>query len=131
MLDRVYSPIKWALRKARNVQAIERFRCLILDDVTGMSSAVPKFVTVNLKDIESYGLDADTEVTLETLKSMGKLKATGADRNLPLKVLGEGDISVSLNFKAAAFSASALAKVCCMHIARQVQSYTVCHQYRH
>mmetsp|Transcript_50120 Transcript_50120/g.95736 ORF Transcript_50120/g.95736 Transcript_50120/m.95736 type:complete len:228 (-) Transcript_50120:254-937(-) len=77
----------------------------------GMSSAVPKFVTVNLKDIESYGLDADTEVTLETLKSMGKLKATGADRNLPLKVLGEGDISVSLNFKAAAFSASALAKI--------------------
>mmetsp|Transcript_10015 Transcript_10015/g.13628 ORF Transcript_10015/g.13628 Transcript_10015/m.13628 type:complete len:229 (-) Transcript_10015:135-821(-) len=77
----------------------------------GMSAGQQKFVTVNLKDIVKFGLDANTEVSLDSLKAMGKLSPTGYSRDLPLKVLGEGELGVALTFKAAAFSASAVSKI--------------------
>mmetsp|Transcript_18532 Transcript_18532/g.40559 ORF Transcript_18532/g.40559 Transcript_18532/m.40559 type:complete len:218 (-) Transcript_18532:138-791(-) len=75
----------------------------------GMSAGKLKFVTVNLKDLA--GLEADSEVSLESLKAMGMFKADGAQRKLPLKVLGEGELSSPLKIKAASFSASAVEKI--------------------
>jgi large subunit ribosomal protein L15 len=77
----------------------------------GMASAVPKFITINLRNIESFNLAEGTEVSLETLKTLGKLKPTGAEAKLPLKILGDGELAVSLKFAAAAFSESAKAKI--------------------
>eukprot|EP00976_Prorocentrum_cordatum_P025381 515603-Prorocentrum_minimum.AAC.1 len=73
----------------------------------GMPSGKQKFVTVNLADLA--GLEG--EVSLDSLKAMGKLKADGFQRDLPLKVLGEGELSAPLKIKAAAFSASAVEKI--------------------
>ncbi|MFN6340279.1 MAG: 50S ribosomal protein L15 [Cyanobacteriota bacterium] len=53
------------------------------------------------------GLKPGTEVNLDTLIKEGVL--TGAKS--PLKVLGGGDLSVKLTVRAAAFSASARAKI--------------------
>jgi len=39
------------------------------------------------------------------------VNASGKERNLPLKVLGDGDVSMPLKIKAAAFSASAREKL--------------------
>lgn len=75
----------------------------------GMSSGKQQYVTVNVKDLA--GLDADSEVSLESLKASGKLKATGFQRDLPLKILGEGEIGVALKITASAVSASALEKI--------------------
>lgn len=80
----------------------------------GMGAGRPKFVTVNVGDLEAAvqakKLDAGAEITIETLKSAGVIKATGYYRNLPLKVLGEGEVS-GLKVKAAAFSQSAMEKL--------------------
>jgi len=72
----------------------------------GMSSGVPKFITVNLGDLEGF----EGEVSLETLKAAGIITVPKS-KPLPLKVLGDGEISASLSFKAAAFSASAVSKI--------------------
>jgi len=81
----------------------------------GMSAGRPKFVTVNVGDLSAAvaakKLDAGAEITIDALKSAGVIKATGYYRNLPLKVLGEGDVSEGLKVKASAFSASALEKL--------------------
>jgi large subunit ribosomal protein L15 len=80
----------------------------------GMGAGKPKFVTVNVGDLEAAvqakKLDASAEITIEALKSAGVIKATGYYRNLPLKVLGEGEVS-GLKVKAAAFSQSAVEKL--------------------
>ncbi|CAA7049775.1 unnamed protein product [Microthlaspi erraticum] len=77
----------------------------------GMRSGLPKYVPVNIKDIETAGFEDGDEVSLETLKQKGLINPSGRERKLPLKILGTGEISVKLNFKARAFSTAAKEKL--------------------
>ncbi|ESQ32897.1 hypothetical protein EUTSA_v10004759mg [Eutrema salsugineum] len=77
----------------------------------GMRSGLPKYVPVNLKDIETAGFEDGDEVSLETLKQKGLINPSGRERKLPLKILGTGELSVKLSFKARAFSTSAKEKL--------------------
>eukprot|EP00227_Mantoniella_beaufortii_P022030 CAMPEP_0197575638 /NCGR_PEP_ID=MMETSP1326-20131121/972_1 /TAXON_ID=1155430 /ORGANISM="Genus nov. species nov., Strain RCC2288" /LENGTH=240 /DNA_ID=CAMNT_0043138447 /DNA_START=56 /DNA_END=778 /DNA_ORIENTATION=+ len=81
----------------------------------GMGAGLPKFVTINVDVIAdalaTSTLSADSEVTLEALKSAGIIKAQGFYRNLPLKVLGNGELPAGVKITAMAFSASAQAKI--------------------
>ena len=52
-------------------------------------------------------LEADSEVNIDTLLAAGILTSNDG----PLKVLGDGELNISLNVKAAAFTASAKAKI--------------------
>lgn len=52
-------------------------------------------------------LDANTEVTMQSLLSAGILTADDG----PLKILGDGDLTVALNVKAAAFTRGAVTKI--------------------
>ena len=52
-------------------------------------------------------LDANTEVTLDVLLEKGWV----SKGNGPLKVLGDGDLNVPLQIKAAAFTAGAKSKI--------------------
>jgi large subunit ribosomal protein L15 len=63
------------------------------------------YTIINLKNLAD--LAANTEVTLSSLLEAGILTTDDG----PLKVLGSGDVSVPLNVKAAAFTASARAKI--------------------
>jgi large subunit ribosomal protein L15 len=63
------------------------------------------YTTINVEKFAS--LNANTEVTLESLKSAGILTATKG----PLKVLGNGELGVALKVKAAAFTESARSKI--------------------
>jgi len=63
------------------------------------------FTTINVGDLAD--LAANTEVTLKSLLDAGILTAS----NGPLKILGDGEISVALQVKAAAFTQSARAKI--------------------
>jgi len=53
------------------------------------------------------GLAANSEVTPDSLRAAGIVKSA----RLPVKILGEGEISVALNVSADRFSASARAKI--------------------
>lgn len=64
-----------------------------------------KYTTINVEKLAS--LPPNSEVTLTSLKEAGILTA-GRD---PLKVLGDGELSVPLNVKAAAFTATARSKI--------------------
>lgn len=64
------------------------------------------YTIVNLSDLAD--LPANTEVTLESLLEAGIVTSS---RNGSLKVLGGGDLNVPLNVKAAAFTATARAKI--------------------
>ncbi|MBD2314218.1 50S ribosomal protein L15 [Desertifilum sp. FACHB-1129] len=64
-----------------------------------------RYTTINVGQLAS--LPANTEVTLVSLLEAGIL--TG--ENGPLKILGDGDLSVALNVKAAKFSATARQKI--------------------
>ncbi|GLT91812.1 hypothetical protein SLE2022_096840 [Rubroshorea leprosula] len=77
----------------------------------GMHAGLPKYVPVNLKDIETAGFQEGDEVSLETLKEKGLINPSGRERKLPLKILGDGELSVKLNIKAQAFSSSAREKL--------------------
>ncbi len=61
---------------------------------------------VNVKELEARCAAGDT-VTVETLAGAGVVR----DGKLPLKVLGEGDLTKKLTVTAAKFSASAKAKI--------------------
>lgn len=74
----------------------------------GMSAGVPKFVTVNVSQLEAE-CEAGSEVDIASLERL--VGATGARTKLPLKVLGDGEIGKALTVKAASFSASAKAKI--------------------
>ncbi len=63
------------------------------------------YTTVNVESLSS--LAANTEVTLTSLMESGI--ATTDDG--PLKILGNGELSVALNVKAAAFTKSAIQKI--------------------
>lgn len=77
----------------------------------GMGAGLPKFVSVNLDAIASLGLEEGAEVSLEVLKDFGLINPTGRDRRLPLKVLGDGELTTKVTIRAAAFSASAKEKL--------------------
>ncbi|KAL1189676.1 Large ribosomal subunit protein uL15c [Cardamine amara subsp. amara] len=77
----------------------------------GMRSGLPKYIPVNLKDVETAGFEEGDEVSLETLKQKGLINPSGRERKLPLKILGTGELSVKLNFKARAFSTQAKEKL--------------------
>lgn len=74
----------------------------------GMSAGVAKFVTVNVSQLNSE-CEAGAEVDLASLERL--VGSTGARAKLPLKVLGDGEISKALTVRAASFSASAKAKI--------------------
>jgi large subunit ribosomal protein L15 len=61
---------------------------------------------VNLADLEAR-FDAGAEVTPDTLREKGLAKRKG----VPVKVLGQGDLSKSLTIRAHGFSASAREKI--------------------
>ncbi|KAJ8646647.1 hypothetical protein MRB53_008395 [Persea americana] len=77
----------------------------------GMHKGLPKFVVVNLQKIEDAGFQEGDEVSLETLKNKRLINPSGRERRLPLKILGDGELTVKLNVKAHAFSASAKEKL--------------------
>jgi large subunit ribosomal protein L15 len=64
-----------------------------------------QYTIINVKSLAD--LAAGTEVSLESLLEAGILTTNDG----PLKVLGDGDLSVALNVKAAAFTQSAKAKI--------------------
>ncbi|KAG9160231.1 hypothetical protein Leryth_026508 [Lithospermum erythrorhizon] len=51
----------------------------------GMKAGLPKYVPVNLKDIEAAGFKEGEEVSLESLKKKGIINPSGRERRLPLK----------------------------------------------
>ena len=63
------------------------------------------FTIVNVEALNS--LDANSEVTLDSLLSNGTLTTNDG----PLKILGNGELNVALNVKAAAFTKSAVKKI--------------------
>ncbi|KMT08312.1 hypothetical protein BVRB_6g141790 [Beta vulgaris subsp. vulgaris] len=77
----------------------------------GMRAGLPKYVPVNLRDIEVAGFKEGEEVSLESLKAKGIINPSGRERRLPLKILAEGEISTKLQIKARAFSESAKEKL--------------------
>ncbi|WOH07701.1 hypothetical protein DCAR_0727134 [Daucus carota subsp. sativus] len=77
----------------------------------GMRAGIPKYLPVNLKHIAAAGFQEGEEVSLKSLKSKGLINPSGRERRLPLKILGDGELTVKLNFKARAFSAAAKEKL--------------------
>jgi large subunit ribosomal protein L15 len=65
-----------------------------------------EYHVVNVKAIEAVASAGD-EVTAETLAAAGIIR----DAKLPLKILGEGEITKKVTVSAAKFSASARAKI--------------------
>ncbi len=64
-----------------------------------------QYTTVNVRSLSE--LPAGTEVTLGTLMDAGIVTTNDG----PLKILGDGELSVALNVTAAAFTESARAKI--------------------
>lgn len=64
-----------------------------------------QYTIINLKSLSS--LAAGAEVNLESLLEAGILTTNDG----PLKVLGDGELTVALNVKAAAFTQSAKSKI--------------------
>lgn len=64
-----------------------------------------QYTTINLKNLAD--LPPSTEVTLESLLESGILTASKG----PLKILGDGELNVALQVKAAAFTTSARTKI--------------------
>ena len=64
-----------------------------------------QYTTINVSNLAS--LPADTEVNLTSLIDRGIVTSNDG----PLKILGDGDLNVALNVKAAAFTGSARSKI--------------------
>ncbi len=64
-----------------------------------------EYTIINVKGLAD--LAADTDVSLESLLESGILTTNDG----PLKVLGDGELSVALNVRAAAFTQSAREKI--------------------
>ncbi len=65
----------------------------------------PQYTTINVRQLAS--LSAHTEVTLESLMDLGIVTTNDG----PLKILGDGELGVALQVKAAQFTANARAKI--------------------
>ncbi|KAF6165759.1 hypothetical protein GIB67_012656 [Kingdonia uniflora] len=77
----------------------------------GMHAGLPKYLPINLKDIATAGFQEGDEISLESLNKKGLINPSGRERRLPLKILGDGELSMKLNIKARSFSASAKEKL--------------------
>jgi len=77
----------------------------------GMRAGLPKYLPINIKDIESAGFKDGDEISLESLKEKRLINPSGRESKLPLKILGEGEVTVKLNIKARAFSTAAKEKL--------------------
>lgn len=69
-----------------------------------------EFITINLDDIQAFidsGKISETKIDKEYLLSKKLIKG----RNMPLKVLGNGDIKTKIEISANAFSKTALDKI--------------------
>ncbi len=64
-----------------------------------------KYTTINVEKLSS--LPADTEVNVASLQENGILTAVQG----PLKILGDGELNVSLKVQAAAFTGTARSKI--------------------
>ena len=64
-----------------------------------------EYTTINVSKLAS--LPANTEVNLTSLKEAGIITAV----NGPLKILGDGELTVALKVQAAAFTATAKSKI--------------------
>ena len=64
-----------------------------------------EYTTINVSRLTS--LSANTEVNLTSLKEAGIITAV----NGPLKILGDGELTVALKVQAAAFTATAKSKI--------------------
>ncbi len=64
-----------------------------------------EYTTINVSRLTS--LSANTEVNLTSLKEAGVITAV----NGPLKILGDGELTVALKVQAAAFTATAKSKI--------------------
>jgi large subunit ribosomal protein L15 len=64
-----------------------------------------EYTIINVKNLAS--LEANSEVTLESLMAKGIVTTNDG----PLKILGDGELTVALNVKAAAFTAGARQKI--------------------
>lgn len=64
------------------------------------------YSVINIRDLAKF-FEAGSEVSLEVLRSRGLMKSGPAR----LKILGEGDLTIALNVKAHAASASAKQKI--------------------
>ncbi|EIE23535.1 ribosomal protein L15 [Coccomyxa subellipsoidea C-169] len=76
----------------------------------GMSAGIPRFVTVNLRQLNEKFQEGE-EVSLETLQQKNLLNLSGREASLPLKILGDGELKLSLKVHATQFSASARTKI--------------------
>ena len=76
----------------------------------GMGAGLPDFNTINLGLLDTH-FEEGAEVDAAALKEKGLLNPSGRERNLPLKVLGGGDLTKKLTVKAEAFSAGAKEKL--------------------
>jgi large subunit ribosomal protein L15 len=76
----------------------------------GMSAGLPKYVVVNLDQLEK-SFETGSTVNLASLQEKNLLNVSGRDSSLPLKVLGEGELSKALTIEAAKFSSSASEKI--------------------
>ncbi|KDD75427.1 hypothetical protein H632_c690p2 [Helicosporidium sp. ATCC 50920] len=72
-------------------------------------NATQKYVAVNLRQLARF--EPHERVTIEKLKHVGVLHATGSERSLPLKILGTGEILHPLTVEAASVSAAARFKI--------------------
>lgn len=63
------------------------------------------YTTINVSKLAA--IPANTEVTLASLMEIGIVTTNDG----PLKILGDGDLNVALNIKAAAFTAGARSKI--------------------
>jgi large subunit ribosomal protein L15 len=64
-----------------------------------------EYTIINVKNLAS--LEANSEVTLESLMAQGIVTTNDG----PLKILGDGELNVSLHVKAAAFTSGARQKI--------------------
>lgn len=76
----------------------------------GMGAGLSKHVVVNLDDLEK-NFEAGAEVSLDGLLKRNLLHISGRESDLPLKVLGSGQLTKPLKIKAGTFSATALEKI--------------------
>mmetsp|Transcript_53364 Transcript_53364/g.169665 ORF Transcript_53364/g.169665 Transcript_53364/m.169665 type:complete len:101 (-) Transcript_53364:505-807(-) len=74
-----------------------------------MGAGLPKYVTVNLSDLDCF--EAGETVNLETLQAKSVFNISGRESKLPLKVLGKGELKNGVTIAAACFSESAKAKI--------------------
>ena len=64
----------------------------------GNKKATKKYTVINIEDLNVF--EPNAEVTIDSIQEVGILKSLSkAEKSLPLKVLGNGDITVPLTIK--------------------------------